>query len=102
MRLTLAVLLFAAFPVPCFAQDEVVPDTLDWHGYYPLEVGNAWEWETEQLVGYFRLDHREIVGDTLIHDIPYFVQAEYRSVLDSGSRFSEWDTTYVRYDSVRT
>lgn len=30
-------------PLSGYAQ-EVIPDTLDWHGYFPLQVGNVWQY----------------------------------------------------------
>lgn len=44
--------------------DATIPDTLDWRGYFPLEVGNVWEYRYESLfeAGYFEW---EIVGDSI-------------------------------------
>jgi hypothetical protein len=46
---TTLLLVFLALPAlaqPCdpAATDEVCPDTTDWHRYFPLEVGNQWQY----------------------------------------------------------
>lgn len=84
-----------------YGQDASIPDTLDWRGYYPLEIGNMWEWKTEILVAYQGLDAREIIGDTLIGGISYFVEAAYGEAFDplNGVDRSGRDTVFVRYDT---
>lgn len=93
--------LFALIP-PAHSQNEIIADSLEWTDYYPLQIGNVWEWSSEIQVAYSRLDYREIIGDTLIEDALYFVQIEHFGEYDpvfnidnSGS-----NTSYLRYDSL--
>lgn len=55
----------------------VIADTLDWHGYYPLDVGSAWEVEGYTLVAYYYNEFREIVADTLLGGYKYAVQVRH-------------------------
>lgn len=90
---------------PCYTQAQLVPvpDTTDWREYYPLQIGNAWEYKYgneiwgEYPEGYQR---REIIGDTLIGQERYFLHqvtfydaafAPFRSSID-----------YLRYDTTHT
>ena len=78
------------------------PDTLDWRLYYPLEVGNVWEWETWLLVDYTGFDRREIIADTLINGIQYFLETRYEY---AQSPVLNWeslvvDTTLLHYDTL--
>ncbi len=55
-----------------------IPDTLDWHGYFPLEQGSRWQYEFEDWDGTFGtiaewVEDWFITGDTLIDDVPYHV-----------------------------
>ena len=102
MRYVLAGLWVLMLVQSSFGQGEVVPDTLSWQGYYPLEVGNMWEWETEILVAHFGQDQREIITDTLIDGRRYFVQASYFFRSIHGIVSSGRDTTYLRYDTIKT
>lgn len=104
MRYLLLALLILPGAARVHAQGEVVADTLDWRQYYPLEVGNAWEWETTILVAYHGLDRRAIVGDTLMGGQRYFVQAAYAVAVDPVQGLNEavTDTVYLRYDTLRT
>lgn len=85
-----------------YGQDAPVPDTLDWKGYYPLEVGNMWEWRTSLLIAYDGLNSKEIIGDTLIGGTSYFVEAAYGEAKDplNGVDFAGRDTSFIRYDTL--
>jgi hypothetical protein len=79
------------------------PDTLDWRQYYPLEVGNAWEWYTFIAVNDHKIRRREIVGDTTVGGEKYFVQLS--SLFDTDHALSvpelvHRDTVLLRYDEV--
>ncbi len=88
---------------PSQAQPDVRPDTADWRGYHPLEVGNVWEWRTSLLVAFEQLDQWEIIGDTLVDGQRYFVQASYTSVVSHGNPAEiVLDTLWIRYDSTAT
>lgn len=52
---------------------QVVTDTLDWHRYVPLEVGNEWHYRDAEAFPVTRL---AIVGDTLVDDRLYFRATE--------------------------
>lgn len=67
-----------------------IPDTLDWHGYFPMEQGGRWQYEFEDWDGSFGtiaewIEDWFMTGDTLIDDVPYHV-VEVRC-----SSISSWD-----------
>ena len=72
----------------------IVVDTLNWQRYYPLEIGNTWE--------YGGLDSyiSTIVGDTLVQDHHYFIRRD--SIPPNGTLASSIHTFYVRYDTAGT
>jgi hypothetical protein len=77
--------------------DSVVVDTLDWRRYYPLEIGNTWEYTgidgaPNQLI-------RTIVGDTVANGYRYFVR---RDSIPLYVRPPVVFTYYVRYDTAGT
>ncbi|QXD13817.1 T9SS type A sorting domain-containing protein [Rhodocaloribacter litoris] len=93
MRIVSLVLaLFVAGVAPARAQP--IPDTLDWHRYYPLEVGNIW------VYGGLDAHVRTIVGDTLVRGRRYFIRRD--SVPAVGTVGPFVDTLYVRYDTAGT
>lgn len=96
-RLFLIPLLFATSIT--FAQEGPTPDTLDWRQYYPLQIGNIWEYEWDNfpilIPDYQRL---EIIGDTLINDVAYFVQQERFYNADLVLRYQR--EYYLRYDTT--
>jgi hypothetical protein len=104
VRQLVAYLFAVILMAPAQGQDGVIPDTLDWRGYYPLQIGNAWEWRTEQMYAYERIDWREIVGDTLIADTTYFVQETSFWEIDHNREGSEqagaW-SVLLRYEDTR-
>lgn len=79
-----------------FAQDTpVVVDTLDWQRYYPLEIGNTWEYKGLQPT-YIST----IVGDTLANDHRYFIRRD--SLPPDGPVGPFVFTFYLRYDTAGT
>ena len=82
------------------AQTEPIPDTLDWRGYYPLQVGNEWEYVTDNFpMPEVHYDRLHIVGDTLIKGVAYYIQRSRRynaNVEPTG----EATSTYLRYDTT--
>lgn len=95
------VILALASPANSQSQDATaVADTLDWHRYYPLAVGNVWEFRVAE--GEPLLIH-DIISDSLANDRTYYVMQ--RTSWDSGffgaptdglSILSR-DTVFVRY-----
>lgn len=82
----------------------VTPDTLDWKRYYPLDVGNVWEYRVAEGEPLLR---REIVADTVVAELRYFLMEETSYDYDyvgGGTELEVWrrDTLYVRYDSLGT
>jgi hypothetical protein len=69
----------------------ILADSLDWHRYFPLAVGNAWEYETSPgpAGGYYRVT---IVADSVVGDRRYFAMV--------GSGSAPTDTVYIRYDTL--
>jgi len=90
------------------AQTEPVQDTLDWRGYYPLEMGNIWETKVHMPGVWFGGDMdeytlHEIVADTMINDRSYFVRQTYRIVefeVGAERRDTLW-WEYLRYDTLQ-
>jgi hypothetical protein len=82
------------------AQTEPIPDTLDWRGYYPLQIGNEWEYVTDNFprpeVHYDRL---RVVGDTLIEGVFYYVQRSQRYNADLEPE-GKMASAYLRYDTT--
>ncbi len=102
MKTFIALLLPLLLPVVAQAQsrpDSTVADTLDWHRYYPLAVGNVWEYRISEGEPLMR---REIVSDTLAGDRQYFrmVESTYDSDGGTGLKLGRELAFYVRYDSI--
>lgn len=57
----------AALALPSLAAAQV-PDTLDWRRYFPMEVGNQWQYVGGDGASYWR---ERIIGDTLINGNRY-------------------------------
>jgi hypothetical protein len=89
-----------AKPSSYMAQGGVEPDTLDWRRYFPLEVGNVWEYEISvgrpaaRAGGVAPIDRVELVSDTVVGPWRYFAMKRYIAGLLRP------DTVYVRYDSL--
>jgi hypothetical protein len=84
-------LLFLLLPLASAAQPAVVPDTLDWRRYFPLAVGNAWEYGVSE--GGPPFWHVEVIDTFSTDEWDYFVLRDHFSylyVFDS----------LVRYDSL--
>ena len=95
MRITCISLLCLLFAGAALGQDPpVVVDTLDWQRYYPLEIGNTWEY------GGLNSYVSTIVDDTLANGHRYFVRRD--SILAVGTLGPFIDTFYVRYDTAGT
>lgn len=87
-RLSALLLLWAN---PVHAQQ----DTLDWRRYYPLEVGNTWEYTG--IDGAPHLEIRTLVGDTLANGHRYYIRHDS---IPLGNRSPEVRTYFVRYDAA--
>ena len=90
--------------LPRLAPAQPTADTLDWRRYYPLEVGNVWEYQVAEGEPLLR---REIVGDTVAGGRTYFLMEEASYDIDhigGGTDLRIWslDTLYVRYNSLGT
>lgn len=72
----------------------VVTDTLDWHRYYPLDVGNTW------VYGGLLPSVRTLVGDTVAHGRRYVIRRD--SIPPVGTVGPFIQTFYLRYDSAGT
>lgn len=98
MRFALLFLVLLFTASVAYSQESVIEDTLDWRAYYPLEVDNAWEWETQNTLGRYHLGRRDIVADTVINERNYFVQVRRSVQVDFEIRYESTDTTFLRYD----
>ncbi len=95
MRITCIILLSLLLAGAAPAQDmPVVVDTLDWQRYYPLEIGNTWEYGG--LNSYISM----IIGDTLANNHRYFIRRD--STLAVGTLGPFIHTFYLRYDTAGT
>lgn len=81
---------------------EPIPDTLDWKGYFPIEIGNEWHYQTETYdfwpgveVDYFQM---RIVGDTTLDANHYFVLHYSRFV--PPDTISNPHIDFIRYDTT--
>lgn len=95
MKVTCIIILSLFLSGAVRGQDTlIVADTLDWKRYYPLEIGNTWE--------YGGLDRhiRTIVGDTLANDHRYFIRRD--SIPAAGTLGPFIQIFYVRYDTAGT
>ncbi|HEX7071000.1 MAG TPA: T9SS type A sorting domain-containing protein [Rhodothermales bacterium] len=88
---------FAQCPFP---PEAAVPDTLDPIGYYPLELGNAWEYVRWSGCCLDRVSRREVVGDTLIDGTSYRVVKE-SSVYYAGNYGDPLDTSTIARREVQ-
>lgn len=99
----LFLLLALSASVAASAQPEgdPIPDPTPPEQYYPLAVGNEWEYANQGLLplteGYFL--RREIVRDTLIEGRTYFVEVRTRND-DDGMGWHSPRTRIVRFDST--
>lgn len=98
--------LFMAFALltamPVHAQTATVSDTLDWHRYFPLSVGNTWEYNVSE--GEPLLIHR-IVGDSTVSGKDYFLMQRTSWDYDyvgGGDELEIWwrDTLFVRHSDL--
>ncbi|MEM1042335.1 MAG: T9SS type A sorting domain-containing protein [Bacteroidota bacterium] len=66
---------FASCDPTDLEDDEVCPDTTDWRRYFPLEVGNQWQYEYEGFCnGVFTCKTgQEVVGTERIEGVDYFL-----------------------------
>ena len=95
MRITCIILLSLLLAGAAPAQDtSVVVDTLDWQRYYPLEIGNTWEY------GGLNSYISTIIGDTLANDHRYFIRRD--SIPAVGTLGPFIHMFYVRYDTAGT
>ena len=83
---------------PTVAQD-TEPDTLDWRGYYPLEIGNTWETAVD---GSFQqtVIRRRIESDTTISGVVWFVQSIHVEGVEFGEPIVGDDSLLIRYDEA--
>ena len=91
----LAVLLAA---LPTAGQAQVPPDTLDGHRYYPLAVGNVWEYHEAELPRHFT--RHTLTSDTTVGAHRYFRRVTHFEAPTATDtiRWTEYD--YVRYDTA--
>ncbi len=93
-----AILLFALFSVSAFAQDPI-PDTTDWHSYFPLEVGNEWQYRAQfhppVYPGWTFSNY--IVADSIVGDTTHFLMRRCTQ-LEGESVSCRDPDELVRYD----
>ena len=104
MRYATALLLPLAFAAPLAAQpcdpsqaDEVCPDTTDWHRYFPLGIGNQWQYRDaffEEPVAHWSW---RIVGETEVDGQSYF-EIKRCNETDDGSATCG-NARLIRYDN---
>ena len=100
-----------------FSESQAVADTLDPRGYYPLAVGNVWEYIVKDGPFFGNPYRDEVIADTLIEDIPFFkiqrttytydanvitnstTQYVYRAMTDSS--MLEWHNESIVSGAIR-
>lgn len=97
MRLLLLAVVLLAIPASAQA-----PDTLDWHRYYPLAVGNVWEYQDAEVWNdQFR---HTLIADTLVSGRTYFVRRTDSASAVSGpagpDTLRSTRVDYVGYDEA--
>ncbi len=94
---TICALALVALLVPASALAQTPQDTLDWHRYYPLAVGNLWEYHEE--TSHFENTRYHLVADTTVGGRQYFereISYQNRPVFGDVVFTS---TDFVRYDT---
>ena len=76
-------------------------DTLDAAGYFPLEVGNAWEHLVWSGCCLNHAVRREVVGDTLVGDQSYQILSESNSQFVEGEGNPLDSTTVFARETMR-
>lgn len=72
VRIAFLAVLVSGLSDSAMTQDGPLPDTLDWRRYFPLEVGNQWQYRNQDFdFIYFTRWH--IRSDTLIDEQSYFI-----------------------------
>lgn len=110
--LVLSIFISVSVIADAGAQDVVVDDTLDWHGYFPLKIGNEWQYFGESWDGsigtleeWYETWH--ILDDSLINDQLYYLMETSCYTISINSQFPFFtpscnsgirDTLYLRYD----
>ncbi|MEM1043760.1 MAG: T9SS type A sorting domain-containing protein [Bacteroidota bacterium] len=91
--------LLLGFALPALAQ---TPNTTSAERYFPLEVGNVWEYEGFDLIGEKPIyQRRTITRDTLVAGQRYFRYD--RAVLnEEGDVVGSLGALYVRFDTLAT
>ena len=99
MRGFVSILIVLAIPQVLLAQ--VVEDTLDWRVYYPLEIGNEWQYTvTHWPVPLQNHERIRVVGDTTAHGKRAFLVNHDWTALED---FPVRDQSYMLwYDSTGT
>lgn len=89
----------AAQPCNPAQTDEVCPDTKDWRRYYPLDVGNQWQYAYEGFCqeGEACRWGSQIVGTEVIDGVEYFLRRGCSQDLEGEVTCS--DAVPVRYEN---
>ncbi|MEP0546643.1 MAG: T9SS type A sorting domain-containing protein [Rhodothermales bacterium] len=93
------VLAPAALAQPCdpAQTDDACPDTTDWHRYFPLEVGNIWQYEDGRMTGEpVTFSSWAIVGQTEVAGQAYFEFEQCDEAADGSAVCA--DPLLLRYD----
>ena len=108
MRIVALLSLIALCAPIVSAQIEPRPDTLDWRGYFPLEVGNVWQYRADyyQPPNPFRprdesfIEYQEwrVSGTAAVHDTIYFVLR--RGYFTEQGALKSADSLLVRLGTV--
>ncbi len=85
---------------PMAAQEDPVPDTLDYRLYYPLEVGNVWEYKVIIFPGETYYLRREVIRDTTIQGRLYFAEQRWESHFEEP--WIPSGQSLLRYDDATT
>lgn len=89
-----------AFLLPCIpaslAHAQETADTTGAWRYFPLEVGDVWEYD-----GLAGNERRTVTGDTLIEDVRFFRYVR-QTISETGLPVGLPDVLYARFDTLST
>ncbi len=71
-------------------------DSLSINSFMPLQVGNKWVYKDDN---YINPDIREIIRDTIVNNIKYYIYNDYRS--DFSQQLKSENIKYTQWDAFR-
>lgn len=95
MRKSIFILLVALATSGCVEEKEGGPISISEHGYFPLHIGNSWEYSTLGYDSDLYVSKSEIVSKVFIDNFEYALMTRTRTIY-SGTHI---DSSYYRVDT---